>query len=216
MNVNMSVNVGVSVSFILSLFCFFLSFPSYSQDLSYDDLLQELHYKQARLSRFNRGDSLSQKSVSFGFVSSVNAIKSPHSSLVYPWLQGFEFGLNSDLGSTDLEGRTLFRYFFENQKSQSLTSLREITFQGTKSQLYNPHWNWFYGGGFSLRHLLHDSGYGALNEVSIQLNAITGFETKLSSTSRIAFEVGSRFPFGVTGQDRISLDAGFKLKTDMD
>jgi hypothetical protein len=192
-----------------------LSTSAFAQDLSYDDLLNELNYKRARLARLNDGGSISQKSISFGAVTSLNQIESP-TSIKYPWLQGFEFGLNSDLGSQDIEGRTLFRYFFENQKSQERTSLREITFLVTKSQEYDRSWDWTYGGGFSLRHLLHDSPFGNINEVSIQLNGMLGFETKISSTSRIAFEAGTRFPFGISGRDRFSLDTGIKLKTDLE
>lgn len=186
-----------------------------AQDMSYDDLLSELQYKRSRLSRLNDGGSISQKSLSFGIVTSLNEIEAP-SNMRFPMLQGFELGLNSDLGSRDIEGRTLFRYFFENQQSQQRTSLREIAFQVTKSQVYDRDWNWTYGGGFSLRHLLSDSSLININEVSIQLNGVLGFETKISSTSRIAFEAGTRFPFGVSGRDRFSLDTGIKLKTDLE
>jgi len=198
----------------MSIFCV-IPMLAFSQDLSYDDLINELNYKRARLNRLNEGGSISQKSISFGAVSSISEIESPN-SLRYPWLQGFEFGINSDLGSRDIEGRTVFRYFFENQRSLEKTSLREIAFQVTKSQEHNRNWDWTYGGGFSLRHLLYDSPVGSINEVSIQLNGMMGLETRISSTSKIAFEAGTRFPFGVSGRDRFSFDTGIKLKTELD
>jgi len=188
---------------------------SSAQDLSYDDLLNELHYKRARLTRLNEGGSISKKSISFGAVTSLNQVASSRSSQ-YPLLQGFEFGLHSDLGSANLEGRTLFRNFFENEHSQERTSLRELAFQLARSQEYNRDWSWVFGGGFSLRHLLNDSPSGNLNEVSIQINGIMGLETKISSTSRISFEAGTRFPFGVSGRDRFSVDTGIRLTTDIE
>lgn len=191
------------------------AFAYSSQDLSYDDLVSELNYKRNRMAKISSGESLAQRSMSFGMVTTLGEIETPN-SLSYPLLQGFEIGINSDLGSQDVEGRTSFRYFFENQKSSERTSLREFAFQVAKTQNYSKSWDFTFGGGFSLRHLLHDSSSAAINEVSIQLNAMAGFETRLSPSSKLAFEAGTRFPFGISGRDRLSLDAGIKLKTDLE
>lgn len=186
-----------------------------AQDLSYDDLITELQYKRAKASKYLDGETLNQKSLSLGMVTTLSEVASSEGRK-HPLMQGFELGLNSDLGSRDVEARSLFRYFFENQNNQDRASLREIAFQVTKKETYFAQWDWYYGGGFSLRHLLFSGLQSSINETTIQLNALAGLETKLSTSSRLMFEVGSRFPFGVTGQDRFSLDTAIKLKTEIE
>lgn len=186
-----------------------------AQDLSYDDLINELQFKRAKASKYLDGESLNQRSLSLGMVTTlaeIAALDGPK----HPLMQGFELGLNSDLGSRDVEARTIFRYFFENQNNQDRASLRELAFQVTKKEPYYAQWDWYYGGGFSLRHLLFSGSQNSINETTIQLNALAGLETKLSSSSRLMFEVGSRFPFGVAGRDRFSLDTAIKLKTEIE
>lgn len=202
------------VLFILLIF-FMSSTIVKAQDLSYDDLISELQYKRAKASKYLDGESLTQKSISLGMVTTLAEVASIDGAK-HPMMQGFEMGLNSDLGSRDVEARTLFRYFFENQNNQERASLRELAFQVTKKENYYAQWDWFYGGGFSLRHLLYNNSLNSINETTIQLNAITGLETKLSSSSRLMFELGSRFPFGVAGRDRFSLDTAIKLKTEIE
>ena len=185
------------------------------QDLSYEDLIQELNFKRAKVAKFNNGESLAQKSLSLGMVSSLNQIQDPQ-SLQHPLMQGFEIGYSTDLGSRDLEGRGLFRYFFENNTSQSRTNLRELAFQVVQRFPYNRHSELYAGGGFSLRHMMHNSTQSSLNEVGILLNAVGGYEWKLSSASRLGFESGLRFPFGVAGRDRLALDFAIKLHTEIE
>lgn len=187
----------------------------YSQDLSYDDLLNELQYKRSRIERINSQDDYNQKAISLGMVSSLGEIDVPQGPH-HPLLQGFELGYHSDLGSNHIEGRGLFRYFFESTQSQMNTSLRELAFQLAYGDKNSQKWKRLWGGGFSLRHILHDSNAFSVNEVAIQLNALYGVETKISSTSRLGFELGARFPFGVSGRDRFAIDMSIKLKTDFE
>ncbi|GEM_PF-2418853 len=190
------------------------AFSVNTQELSYDDLINELNYKQYRLNQINSGSSLSQNSMSLGMVTSFNSIEGKKSYL-QP-LQGFEIGFNSDMSSNQYEGRGLFRYFFQNGSADQQASLRELAFQIISHRELNKSWDTYYGGGFSVKHLLLDSPIESLNELSIQLNAVSGVETKISSTSRLGFELGARFPFGITGHDRFALDGTIRLKTDLE
>jgi hypothetical protein len=192
--------------------------PAFSQDYeekSYEDLIRELSFKKARLGKLNQNDSLAQKSMSLGLVSSYNQVSGK--GLNSAALQGFEVGLINDFGTTDSEGRLNFRYFFNNSNVQSQeTSLRELNLQMVKKNKASRSGQWLYGGGFSVRHLIASNTQTSLNEASIQLNAMGGWETRLSSSSALSFEGGTRFPFGVSGQDRYSFDVAVKLRTEME
>ena len=197
------------------LFCYHFLFAQDYEEKTYDDLIRELNFKKARLGKLNQNDSLAQKSMSLGFVSSYNQIKGK--GLNAASLQGFDLGLINDFGTTDSEGRLNFRYFFNNSNfSNQDTSLRELALQMVKKNKASRSGQWLYGGGFSIRHLIASNQQINLNEASIQLNAMGGWETRLSSTSALSFEGGARFPFGIAGQDRYSFDVAVKLRTDMD
>lgn len=199
------------------VFGFYQTFSQAAQveEKSYQDLIQELNWKKSRIDKLNRDQSLNQKSMSLGLVSSYNQIS--HPKIQSAQLQGFEVGFSNDLGQKDLEGRVAFRYFFNNSSLSSQdTSLRELALQLAKKRYHNRHWNILFGGGFSVRHLLASSSNTHINESSIQLNALTGLETSLSPSSYLSFEGATRFPFGVSGQDKLSLDFSIRLKTEIE
>ncbi|MCS6838502.1 MAG: hypothetical protein NZ480_06600 [Bdellovibrionaceae bacterium] len=187
------------------------------QEQSYEELLQELNYKRNRINKLKSNKSSVANYFSLGVVNSGNQINAKGGLGRLAWLQGVDVGYIKELGPEGFEGRSHLRLFYNQQEADMRVGLQELSFQLARlNGLRSLRWHWLWGGGVSFRSLQVTSPQSHFNELSIQLNGILGVETQLSTASRLGLELGTRFPFGVSGNDQFSLDAAIKLKTEIE
>jgi hypothetical protein len=189
--------------------------PEY-EELSYEDLVEQISRKKQKVIRTNTADPLDDIKLhaGLGLITAVNSMKIEERNFART-MNGFEISLGIDLFSQYWTSEAVLRNFGTSGSGSETRSLREFDLRVVHRNPLGDKLGYRVGSGLGTRYFKYsDSQKGlSLSEEVPCVLAFGGLETYSNQNLSIGAEMGLRVPLVDSSSDKTSLDMMVRLDT---
>lgn len=209
-----TLSLSLCLSLALSLTSHLAKAADGFEELTYDDLVQELNMSRTKIKKASDPQPEPiQFHLGIGWITSNNLIDIEGYETNKP-LNGFQLALGIDL-TTQFQSEFNFRNYGESKSANESRSMRELEARALFHDLHVKNVGYRFGGGLGQRNFqLSDSASGLrINDSTPFFLLFGGVETKLSKQVSLGAELGWRTALITQTVDKNSLDATLRLDT---
>ncbi|KYG64903.1 hypothetical protein AZI86_11940 [Bdellovibrio bacteriovorus] len=187
------------------------------QEVSYDDLLNELSAKKRAVTKTTKSDLDEVRlHAGIGYANSFTNIATQNQNF-NRHAAGIQLSVGMDLFSPNWYSEGVFRNYGQNSSGSEEFSLREIDLKIGYTNKLESIWSYTLSSGLSNRFLKFSDANTAINvdETTPSLVISTGFMGQIHRNLSIGAEVGARSALVNRTADKNSFDFAFRLTTSL-
>jgi len=184
------------------------------REMTYDDLVQELSEKKAKVEQYNLRQQATKSWMSFGFVTGMAGLNLDGQSTT-KYQNGFHLGMAKEMGSANTLFDSHLTYFAPQSNGIERRSLMEISGKFAYRPRISPEVGLRSGLGMALRNwnISNSSKNLQKNDLTPHFLVYTGMEYFPSPTISLGFDASVRTAIDNSNIDRNGVDLALKMNS---
>ncbi|QLY26859.1 hypothetical protein [Bdellovibrio sp. KM01] len=186
------------------------------QEVSYDDLVNELSQKKSSYEQIKKDADGPQSHIGIGYVNGFTNVSTSGANFNRR-TTGVQLSAGRDLSSRNLYGEVIFRNYGSNDSSSDSFSLRELEGKFGYTNAIQGVWNYSLSTGLSARMMKYDNAIQDLHvdETTPSLVIASGLFAQIHQNISVGVEASARTALVNKPSDKDSFDFAFRLNTSL-